>query len=262
MRVFPGTSSRRPRGAFTLLELLVTIAIIASLDSLGLSSLGTIKRKVAGVTCLNNLRQVGMALTMYADDYHGLLPSLSFRDDTNLVQGNRAWDVPVQICEKLLSYGATRRILGCPTRGERLSDGAWNYSTNYRVIGYCIATRGAPRVRKANTFYSLTTLAPIIRDEFQNAPELSSSLVAPTVAVLVADPIISAGSNTNNRALNKYSGLGGGYLINGKTVEHGAAHLYKNLPERCNAFFADGHAARKSFLDTIPRTEREPTFWW
>ncbi|HMJ89481.1 MAG TPA: type II secretion system protein [Candidatus Acidoferrum sp.] len=59
---------------FTLIELLVVIAIIAILASLLLPSLARAKGKAKSVTCLNNLKQFGPAIHMYAADHDGLLP--------------------------------------------------------------------------------------------------------------------------------------------------------------------------------------------
>jgi len=64
----------RDRNAFTLVELLVVVAIIALIAAILLPALAKARQSSLTVTCQNNLRQCGIAFTSYAQDCQGLLP--------------------------------------------------------------------------------------------------------------------------------------------------------------------------------------------
>lgn len=69
------SARRLPGRAFTLVELLVAVAIIAVLAGLLLPGLGRTKAKAYNAPCVNNLRQLGIATRVYADENHERLPS-------------------------------------------------------------------------------------------------------------------------------------------------------------------------------------------
>lgn len=75
--------SRGGRG-FSLIDVLVTIAVIGVLLSLLLPALGVVRETTRKVVCSSNLRQVGLGLAMYADMYRDQLPSA--RSGVNFAQ--------------------------------------------------------------------------------------------------------------------------------------------------------------------------------
>ena len=83
----------RHRTGFTLIELLVVIAIIAILAAILFPVFAQARAKARQTSCLNNSKQIGTALMMYAQDYDEMLPGYRFGESFT-TQMNPYWADP------------------------------------------------------------------------------------------------------------------------------------------------------------------------
>ncbi len=71
--------THRASGGFTLIEILIGIAIICVLAAMLIPSLQSARECAKGAVCLSNLRQFGVALDLYVADFNGVVPTASPR---------------------------------------------------------------------------------------------------------------------------------------------------------------------------------------
>ncbi|HSI33567.1 MAG: type II secretion system protein [Phycisphaerae bacterium] len=230
-----------PGRAFTLVELLVVIGIIALLISILLPSLSKARRQALDAKCKSNMRSIGQSYLMYANDNKGKLPQ---HVQTG---GSWLWDVPTQTRDALVTNGGNRGVFYCPVYPEQDVDGLWDYNPNYSVFGYFLLHQ---------RYDPLPVKYPVLTDKnYQTSTVPRRDPVTKSASAseieLATDGVIGA--------LGKWDAKGG------YQYPHLTSHMdgRKNEPAGGNILYMDGHVAWRDFAEMKKRgTSGTVEFWF
>jgi prepilin-type N-terminal cleavage/methylation domain-containing protein len=170
----------KTRKGFTLIELLVVIAIIAILAAMLLPALSRAREKARRAVCINNLKQIGLAIKMYAQDFDGWYPANDYIINTSTVLTDSARYGLVPILTDN-GYINDRDIFHCPS--DRINFKSWGTSYMYLVVN-----KGGFVGRWLNSAYLKTEF-------FQDKPIVSDIVYWTTTWYTNHPNIVAAGSS-------------------------------------------------------------------
>jgi prepilin-type processing-associated H-X9-DG protein len=244
------TLKARPQEAFTILELVVILAVIALLILIRVPAMAGAANHTKRAQCASNLRQFTLAMHIYAGENEDRLP--------NGFVGYWPWDVSADTGTFVESTGSKWTVMYCPGTSPRFSEADnWNLYNlgGYRPLGYANTFAGNQNISSTNLNPRLTPGAIQIGFNLYTTPAASQH-------VLLADATISANGQNNSafRYTYNYTYIPGGY-----SKGHLSPHLAGGFPAGGNVGMLDGHVEWRRFDQMTPRTSQtstSPTFWW
>jgi prepilin-type N-terminal cleavage/methylation domain-containing protein/prepilin-type processing-associated H-X9-DG protein len=269
------TSAPHPaatRRAFTLVELLVVIGIIAILISVLLPALARARQQASQLQCLSNLRQMATAIEMYANLYKGSFPIGAFdgnlNGNTTEARTTRGTDFPTLLRDVMsrsgtsysdVKYKTSRHVFQCPdayqypanpTTMLGAHEGANHYTAHPRLMGNIDQWNAAVLPGGA------AGMPPYKKAQVQNASEIA--LIYDGVQIASDNGIASAEGYgldafrlffdhlclRGNPAFDLSVSVDGGLNKDAKDWGTGAGDIrWRHLNNRsANFLFVDGHA--------------------
>lgn len=227
--------------AFTLVELLVVISIIALLLSMLMPSLGKVRSQAQATVCLSNLQQIGMAVKLYSNDYNGYFPpAYEAATDTHWwgqkcldkIDHSKGFSWPY-----LQSKLAKRSVYECP---------AQRYGT-YRLQAKPSGATDDPKWITSTYGYNGYYLTPSESAGWstligQRPWQKDTTIIKPASVLVFADTMLDRDSTGQQPDIENCALLDPPFLFNGSSWDkndYPTTSFRHN--DKANAWLADGH---------------------
>lgn len=220
MRINNESATRRLAG-FSRTDLIVIVAVVTAVIAVVLFGVGFGKEAQRRAQCRANLRQIGHALQLYAEDYRGMLPDCT-ANNPEFHGAVWPWDMHVNLVQQLENRGAKRIVFYCPSNPEMNDDHHWDFPKysggQTRVLGYIFLLKG-------------------VRD------------VPPQLARVKLDGSGTGKPDSLELSADATVNQGGDYVhIKGLWVDR-SNHVSGQKPTGGDILFEDGHAAWRPFSE-------------
>lgn len=224
----------KPAG-FTLIELLVVIAIIAILAAMLMPALQQARERGRAANCLSNLKQIGSAFSMYADNFDDYMIA------TSVDNGQMRWSKYLRI-NNLIPSAA----LNCPTETVNYTDedGKHNYGLSYWTLGYNAAGGAAGN--------NLPVKRSVMLNKKAGSKTICSGDSRPTKDNTGGD--YPYGSNAGTYMITRPDTDKGQHAY--PIPEYGYASPYLRHSLKANFVFFDGHSG------SLDRYQVEKRIYW
>jgi prepilin-type N-terminal cleavage/methylation domain-containing protein len=264
---------KKSRAAFTLVELLVVIGIIAVLIAILMPALAKARQAARTAVCLSNLRQMGIAVQAYVTDYQGWMPLqayIGFTDSSHLTWSYsdnmgydpRRYNEPYSVLAYLDNfYLKNTALFFCPAEdpASGVVDPAYPY--DFTSSSYGIADSGCDD--GAVFSYATCPNGAVYPNTYTDTWLKLTSITNPTRRLMIAD---KGGFMFSDMVTNNWMGIRRGQdgslytdggvdssARHGGTPATGANLLVNGL---VNFVCVDGHAETSSYADI-----QQPDIW-